>query len=214
MRKATRAKEQGTESLTGETVLLEELVVTIADLFGVLGGQVVHFDANALDRGLGRLGQVRLALALQVAEPLLEVVVGGADGPPQPLERVLDVPLDDLARLGADVARLDHLLGRLGVLGQLLARVARELGPFQLHRQVVHDLLVHRHGHLGLALAREQRVAARVHHLAFQQPPVERVLGRVHRCKETETSPHIETNTLSLSNLLSNGTSPGRPGAV
>jgi len=73
----------------------------------------------------------------------------------------------------------DHFLGGLGVLGELLAGVAGKLGPLQLHGQVVHDLLVHGYRHLGSTLTRKERVRPSVHHLAFQQPPVEGILGRI-----------------------------------
>lgn len=71
----------------------------VADLLGVLGRQIVHLDADALHRRLGRFRQVRLTLTFQMGKSLLKVVVRGAHCPPQPLERVFYVPFHDLSAL-------------------------------------------------------------------------------------------------------------------
>ena len=57
---------------------------------------------------------------LDVLQSLLEVVIVGSDRPPQPVEGVLHVPLDDLPALGRRASNLHQLLGGLAVLGKLL----------------------------------------------------------------------------------------------
>ena len=106
---------------------------------GMFNGQIVYFRAYSLDVELGGLDEMRLALALEVRQSVHVVVEIGANCAPQPLERVLDIPLDDLAAFLARVAaRLYHPLGGLGVLGQLLACLASELWCDQLDWDVAH----------------------------------------------------------------------------
>ena len=61
---------------------------------------------------------------LEVLQPLLKVVVVGSDRPSEPVEGVLDVPLDDFARLGGRTSHFHQVLGSLAVLAQLLAGLA------------------------------------------------------------------------------------------
>ena len=66
---------------------------------------------------------------LDVLQSLLEIVVVGPDCPPQPVEGVLHVPLDDLPALGRSAANLHQLLGGLAVLGKLLPGFACNCEP-------------------------------------------------------------------------------------
>ena len=119
--------------LTGQAVLFQQFVVFVADLFGVLDRQVVHLGAYAFHRRFGRFRQVRLALTLakenanqpsvwiilhremgvgvaarnyfEMSQSLLEVVVGGSNGPSQPLKRIFHVPFHYFATLGAHVPK-------------------------------------------------------------------------------------------------------------
>jgi hypothetical protein len=59
-----------------------------------------------------------------VLQSLLEIVVVGTHGPPQPVEGVLHVPLDDLPALRGRTANLHQLLGGLAILGKLLPGLA------------------------------------------------------------------------------------------
>ena len=88
----------------------------------VVGGEGINLLANTLHRGFGRVRDVRLALCLntnkkmfqsfdeytneaaengylKMLKPLLKVIVVGAHRPPQPLERIFHIPLDDFSAL-------------------------------------------------------------------------------------------------------------------
>jgi hypothetical protein len=56
--------------------------VLVSYLFGILDREIVHLDADPFDGRFGSFSQVRLALAFEVSQPLLEIVVRGSHSPP------------------------------------------------------------------------------------------------------------------------------------
>ena len=74
---------------------------------------------------------MQCAFYLEVLQPLLKVVVVGSDRPSEPVEGVLDVPLDDFARLGGRTSHFHQVLGSLAVLAQLLAGLTYQQKKWQ-----------------------------------------------------------------------------------
>ena len=108
----------------------QNVSVLLGDFLGVIAGQGVHLLADAFDGGLGRFGDVRLALRADVRESLLEVVVTRTDGSSQPIESIFDVPLDNLAALRGSASHLHQLLGGFAISRELLSGLAYLIDTF------------------------------------------------------------------------------------
>ena len=134
------------------TRFFKYLLILLNRLTGVVAGQIVHFSTDSFHAGLGSLSDVGLAVGLEVGESLLKVFVGRADSAPEPGQRVLHIPLDDLPALGARAAGLDHLPRSLAILGQLLPGLSSVLWPHQFHWNIIHNFSIHRHGHFREAV--------------------------------------------------------------